>query len=89
MSEVNNISLEDKAMHYSIFEKKPEATHSQSFKAGAQWQKEQDKKDFKRALADIHEMGRVIRLLDENSQHSDLWLMDEGYVPDTQYLENK
>lgn len=94
MNKVNNISLEDQARQYAITPKSPQGSilyiHKKSaFEAGAQWQKEQDKIDFKRALEDIKEMGRVIRMLDNDCQHSDLWLMDEGYVPDTQYLENK
>lgn len=58
------------------------------FTDGAQWQKDQDLNKLNKALEQIKEMGAIIRQLDENSVHSEYWLMDGDYVPDTQYLEN-
>ena len=94
MNEVNNMSLYNKSVEYAITPASPQGsilfTHKQeAFKAGAQWQKEQDKEDFKKALEQIKEMGAIIRKLDDDNVHSEYWLNDENYIPFTEYLENK
>jgi hypothetical protein len=62
------ITLQDAAVHYSLFIKQPFEQPSETFKAGAQWQKEQDKELFEAAKIGLDYIKTYMNLMGQNTK---------------------